>query len=417
MKVLMVVDGTYLPKMDGVVVSILNTTDYLVKKGHEVFIFAPEAKDYKDKKQENITIHRFKSVPIPTYPEGRVSFPRAKKFINLVREIEPDIIHTHSPGPLGILATIAGKKFDIPLISTYHTSFPDFLMYVSPVKILKLDKLFAKKDPGKETELEKKFDKFIKKIHESKFEERRKRLSRKAVLAITNQFYNRNDLVIAPAKRTKKELIEYNIKAKVKVISNGLHITKFKKKTKYNKFPKFLHVGRLSFEKRIDIILDAMALVIKNYPEATLTIIGKGPAMESLEAQSLRLNLKNNVKFKGFVKRDRLPEIYREHDVFVTASEMETQGIVLLEALASGLPVIGVNMLATPDVVHNNKTGFLVKKGDSKKMGKRMIQLIQKPKLVREMGVNARKEAKKHDIRNVMKTLEKTYLKLARFNK
>jgi glycosyltransferase involved in cell wall biosynthesis len=172
-----------------------------------------------------------------------------------------------------------------------------------------------------------------------------------------------------------------------------------------------LHVGRLSFEKRIDVILDAMALVVKNYPEATLTIIGKGPAMESLEAQSTRLNLKNNVKFKGFVKRDRLPEIYREHDVFVTASEMETQGIVLLEALASGLPVIGVNMLATPDVVHNKKTGFLVKKGDSKKMGKRMIQLIQKPKLVKEMGVNARKEARKHDIRKVMQNLEKVYIK------
>ena len=104
--------------------------------------------------------------------------------------------------------------------------------------------------------------------------------------------------------------------------------------------------------------------------------------------------------------------IYRKHDVFVTASEMETQGLVLIEAMASGLPVIGVNVLAIPDVVHEGKTGFLVKKRDCKEMAKKMILLLENPKLVETLGKNARKEAEKHEINISLKKLEITYKKM-----
>ncbi|MEK6916592.1 MAG: glycosyltransferase [Nanoarchaeota archaeon] len=413
MRILHVVDGTYLPKMDGIVVSLVNTTLYLANKGHKVAIAAPEYPGYKDKKQKNITVKRFSSFSFPPYPEIRISHPNIYTFKQLILDFEPNIIHTHTPGTLCLLALLFAKQYNIPIITTYHTSFPDVMIYTSPAKLLKLDFLFNKIKIVQSTKFEniqKKLQKTLEKIRMPKLEKKSRELSRKRILSITNVFYNKHDLVIAPSERIKKDLVKHKLKSKVIVISNGIEIKKFKKKNKYNKFPKFLQIGRVGFEKKIDIVIDAMSILIKKYPKAKLTIVGDGPAMETLKKQVSKLNLEKNVEFTGFVPRNKIAKIYRNHDVFITASEMETQGLVLLEAMASGLPVIGVNVLAIPDVVHNKKTGFLVKRGDYKAIARKMCKFIEEPNLIKEYGRNARIETAKHNIEITLRSLEKTYL-------
>ena len=413
MRVLHVVDGTFLPKMDGVVVSLLNNANYMAGKGHAVAIAAPEYKGDRDKKQKNITVHRFSAFSFPSYPEMRVPHLNLAAFRKLVLDFKPDIMHTHAPGTLGILALLLGKRYNIPVVTTYHTSFPDVLMYLSPSKLLKLDEFAERLSEKGQTEslesIQQALHDILARLKNSDAEERRREFSRSAVLSLTNVFYNKHEVVISPSEGIRKDLKRHHLKSKVVVISNGIEIDKFRKKGKYRKFPKFLHVGRIAFEKKIDIILEALAIVCRRYPKAQLTIVGKGPALGRLKRLSRKLRLTRNVKFAGFVKRDMLPRIYRSHDVFVTASEMETQGIVLLEAIASGLPVIGVNVLAIPDVVHNKKTGFLVKRRDYKGMAKGMLRLIENPELISKYGKNARAEAEKHNLAESCRKMERLY--------
>jgi len=414
---------SFLPNFDGVIVSMLGFSEHQVQKGHKVMILAPKYSK-KNTTLKKIKVVRFNSLPIPSYEDYRIVLPNIKQLTDTIKNFNPDIIHIHTlPGLLSISSIVIAKRSKIPVVATYHTSFPDILVYISPNKLLKIENLVEtlnNKLEGNEqiNRLISNFELGIKKLKIKlkkpikKANKRRDKFSRKAVWMLTKQIYSPVDLIIAPSNKIKKELDKYKLKVENKVISNGLDLKMFKKKSRYNKFPKFLHVGRLDFAKKIQYVIQAMELLIKKYPDASLTLVGDGPAKEELENLVKELKLDNHITFLGFVNREKLPPIYRRHDVFLTASEMETQGIVLIEALASGLPVIGARVLAIPEVVHNNKTGYLVPKRNPVKMAERMIEFIENPKLIKEYGKNARKEAEKHDINNVVDMLEKTYEEL-----
>ncbi|EMO27194.1 glycosyltransferase, group 1 family protein [Leptospira interrogans serovar Bataviae str. HAI135] len=147
----------------------------------------------------------------------------------------------------------------------------------------------------------------------------------------------------------EKQLREFGLKTKIAVISNGLDLTSFKGTIKrLSSTPKLLHVGRISYEKNCDVILNSFKLIHDEIPDSTLTIIGDGPALPSLKVQAQNLGVENSVTFTGFIKREQLPEEYPKYDLFLTASTMETQGLVILESVACGLPAVGVDSFAIP---------------------------------------------------------------------
>jgi glycosyltransferase involved in cell wall biosynthesis len=143
-----------------------------------------------------------------------------------------------------------------------------------------------------------------------------------------------------------------------------------------------------------------------------LTIAGDGPARKELEKISRDLVVEDKVQFLGMVKREKLAGIYREHDMFVTASAMETQGLVVLEAMASGLPVVAVNKYALPDLVKNWRNGFLVGVGDDREMAGKIMKLISDGTMAEKMGREARKMTAEHDLDMTIKKLEEIYKRL-----
>ncbi|MEJ2267537.1 MAG: glycosyltransferase [Nanoarchaeota archaeon] len=174
---------------------------------------------------------------------------------------------------------------------------------------------------------------------------------------------------------------------------------------------KILHVGRLSYEKNVDVLIFSIKKIIKQYPNIVFDIIGEGPAEDYLKKIAKKLKLQNNINFLGYIPRENLPRIYNSHDIFITASTMETQGLVILEAMASGLPIVAVNKYAIPNLVHHNENGFLAKPGDSNEISKFVIQLIKNKKLRKEFGKNSFELSKKHDLVEVVKKMEEIYKK------
>jgi glycosyltransferase involved in cell wall biosynthesis len=433
MKILMVSDAFY-PKIDGVSTYLMNVISYLCNKGHKVVLIVPEYKaKYREFKVKNIKIYRVNSFSLPSYPEASVAIPDFIVMKKIIQDFNPDIVHIHTPATLGLSSMIISKSQKIPIVSTYHTSIPDFIFYLSPIKLLKLDRFlfefsgrkklstkpkskFVKLFDKNLKEFQQNFKKFNKKIdikYLHKKDDRQEPISQKAIWALSNGFLNNSNLVIAPTKCIADELIKHNLKSNLKVISNGVELDIFQQKQDYIiRVPGFLHVGRLGHEKRVNVILDAMAIVIKHHKAATLSVVGDGPVFNVLKKKIIDLELEKNVFLLGYKERSALPKIYANHDVFVTASEIETQGLVLIEAMACGLPVIGVNVLGIPEVVHDGITGYLVKRRDYKTIAKRMIQLIENPSLIQELGENSRKESEKHELNKCLKQLEDTYLDL-----
>jgi glycosyltransferase involved in cell wall biosynthesis len=165
----------------------------------------------------------------------------------------------------------------------------------------------------------------------------------------------------------------------------------------------------LGLEKDVDIVIKAVNILKKKYPDLVLDIIGDGPARVSLEKLVKKLQLEKNVKFLGFVPRSKVRLILKKYDFFVTASAIETQGLVILEAMAAGLPAIGVKKLATPEIIINDKSGYLAKPKNPKSLAEKMELFLHSKKKNKKIGAGAMEVALSHHIYGEVEKLENYY--------
>ncbi|UZN06038.1 glycosyltransferase [Leptospira santarosai] len=398
---------TFLPKVDGVAISMKNFADLLAKRGHTFTICCPKygEEDFYHI-GDSIRIERFRSGYLPSYSDIKVVLPSPTKIKRVIKEFEPDLVHIHTPGLLGLYGINATEKYGIPTIGTYHTLMSEQDMYLSFYRLLKLDKLFLKvsksdkklkmKDLGK---IEK-FDKF--------------NIRKKIILKISNNIYERCDLIISPSHLIEKQLREFGLKTKIVVVSNGLDLTSFKGSIKQStSAPKLLHVGRISYEKNCDVILNAFKLIHDEIPDSTLTIIGDGPALPSLKVQAQNLGVENFVTFTGFIKREQLPEEYPKYDLFLTASTMETQGLVILESIACGLPAVGVDSFAIPELIHDGRNGYIAKPFDVKGIAEKAVAILKDPPLYEKFSKESIKISKAHEMTACVDKMEEVYRTVA----
>lgn len=399
---------TFLPKTDGVAVSIKNFSELLALRGHQFCICAPKYGDGDfDRMTDNIQVVRFRSGYLPSYPDIKVVLPSPGKIKRIIEDFKPDLIHIHTPGLLGLYAVNAAERFGVPTIGTYHTLMAEQEMYVSFYRLFKLDKLFFKANKFKKKlnidELDKivKFDNF--------------NIRKKIILKICNDIYNRCDVVISPSHLIKEQLIEYGITRPITVVSNGMDLKRFQGTPKTytsGDAPKFLHVGRISYEKNCDVVLNAFKTIHEHYPKATLAIIGEGPAIPSLQRQAEHLGIQAAVSFKGFIPNAVLHEEYPKYDVFLTASTMETQGLVVLEAIACGLPAVGVDAFALPELIRHGENGYIAKPFDSKGIAQGALEIIRNPEEYAKFSKNSIQIASGHDMEKCVDAMEEVYSKV-----
>ncbi len=399
---------TFLPKIDGVAISIHQFTNILAEKGHHFVICAPKYSDEDSEKNidlhPNIEVIRFKNAPLPSYPDVKIVLPSQKKIKKAIVDFKADLIHLHTPGLLGQYAMLASKMYNLPMIGTYHTLVSEQEMYLSMYRLLKIDKLLEYFIMGKK--IKKRLEK-IEQVTTSK-------IKKALIWKLTNTFYETCDVIITPTELIKKELLQKGVKKPIEVISNGIDFQMFsgKPKDKPQQPPKLLHVGRISFEKNCDVILKAFFEFKKQIPDSTLDIYGDGPALKSLKADARQLLIYDSVVFHGFVNREELPKIYPKYDLFLTASTMETQGLVVLEAMACGLPCVGVNSFALPELIQNDKNGYTVEPGDYITIAKKALDIIQDKEKFSQFSQNSIEIAREHDIYTNAIKLEHLYKKV-----
>jgi len=363
---------SYKPYTSGVVRSIETTRAELTALGYEVFIFAPNYPNC----EEEPGVFRFASVPTPTYPDFAIALPFSLKINNIVKRLRLDVIHVHSPFTMGHLGSRCAQRFEIPLVFTYHTMYDQYVHYLP----------FAQG------------------------------LSKKVVLKLSEKFCNRCDLVIAPTEIVRS-IISPNIKTEVVAIPTGIDTREFTAvnrnwlREEYN-IPEskkiLLHLGRLGKEKNVGFLLEAYQEIREKMPDTFFVIVGDGPERELLQQQAVDLGLGEHVLFTGAVTRKQVIDSYASADLFIFASVTETQGLVLGEAKAAGLPCVAVKALGASEMVNDGVDGFLTELS-SEVFISRVLQLLQNDDLRREMSARALEEADKISSINMAKKLLGAY--------
>lgn len=356
---------SYKPYMSGVVKSIDLFTAELLKLGHDVYIFAPNYPDVERKKN----VYRFKSVPAPTNPGFRLAIPISNRVVQEVKELRLDIIHTHSPFLMGWLGRYVARKLDLPLVFTYHTLYEEYAHY-APV--------------GKE-------------------------LARRLAIKYSRDYCQSCDLVIAPTKFVEKVLKDYQITTRLKTVATGIDLTPYRENDAswvreeyqiHDKEKVLLFVGRLGQEKNVTFLLKAFRKVLDSITNVRLLLVGDGPERGKLERMVEQFSLNDKVIFAGRQEPVKVVDYYLASDLFVFPSVTETQGLVTLEAMAGGLPVVAVNAAGSTVMVDDGLNGLLVK-ADQYLFAEAVIELLTHETRYNLFRKNALKKAEQLSIENM----------------
>lgn len=320
MKILFISD-VYFPRINGVSTSIRTFVTQMQKMGHTVHLIAP---DYGVKTSDEAWIKRMPARKIFFDPEDKLmKYGEAIDRLAELRHEQYDLIHIHTPFVAHYLGLKLAHLLNVPVVETYHTFFEDYLHHYLPIIP--------------------------------------KPIARSLARFVSRRQCNAVDAIISPSQPMLDVLRDYGVKSKANVVPTGLQTHSFQKangKSFREKYgialdrPMSLFVGRVAFEKNIGFLLRTWVEVIKKQPDALLVIAGEGPAEKSLHALGKELNLEDNLKFIGYLDREtELNDCYAAADVFVFSSLSETQGLVLLEAMAQGTPVVAIAELGTKSIL------------------------------------------------------------------
>lgn len=355
---------TYFPQVSGVATSIKTLRDELIAQGHHVYIFTSSDPRATDSPEDGI--YRFPSVPFVSFKDRRIAFTGWLKVLRIARKLDLDIVHNQTEFSLGVMGKMVAKELGIPCIHTYHTMYQDYLHYIANGRVLKP-----------------------------------KDVARLAHLYLKNMAG-----VIAPSERVLDTLESYHVESPIRVIPTGVNLRvyrlrdtpeqKLSMRQKYgydSDTPVLLSLSRLAFEKNIQELIASMPDVLAKEPAAQLLIVGDGPARQSLERQVREMDLRDHVTFAGQISNDEVPHYYQIADVFVSASDSESQGLTYDESLASDVPIVVRRSEYTDQLIDDPGIGMSFQKRAD--LVKGILHYIQNPPVEE---AKAKREQKLHDI-------------------
>lgn len=320
--------NNYLPFRGGVTTAVETLREGLVTLGHDAWVFAPAPRvPFVD----GPGVFRYPSVSAPTYPGFALPVPCSPRLGRAARALRPDIVHAHHPFLLGVTARRLARRRRLPFVFTYHTRYEKYAHYV-PLP---------------------------------------ERLVAALAVRLSCRFAASADLVVAPSARIAAMLAGRGAGGRVVVVPTGVRLDWFRPADRAAARRRLglppdgllcLYVGRLDREKSVEQVLDAFALVAEALPEARLILVGQGSHAEALRRRAGASAAAGRIRFAGGMAQAALPPYYQAADLFLFASETETQGLVLAEAHACGLPAVAVGASGVDEVVRDGETGVLTKR-------------------------------------------------------
>ncbi|MDR7898290.1 glycosyltransferase family 1 protein [Thermosynechococcus sp. JY1334] len=356
---------TFLPKIDGIVTRLCQTVRHLQRNGHQVLVVAPEGGlDY----YEGAQIYGVSGFPLPLYPELKLALPRPA-IGQALEAFAPDLIHVANPAVLGVAGLYYAQKFHLPLVASYHTHLPQYLKYYGLG--------------------------FLEEV----------------LWSLLRLAHNRAQLNLCTSTAMVAELKAHGIHH-LALWQRGVDVELFHPQRQSQEMrsflsqghpeaPLLLYVGRLSAEKEIEQIKP----ILEQIPQARLALVGNGPHREALEQHFAG----TPTHFVGYLRGERLAAAFASADVFVFPSRTETLGLVLLEAMAAGCPVVAANSGGIPDIVTDGVNGFLFDPADSTGAITACQRLFDSPSDRETLRQNARQEAERWSWAAATQQLEQYY--------
>lgn len=362
---------TYTPYISGLVTSELMLKNALEKKGHTVYVVTANLTSSKYEYDEKERVLRIPGIPTGIY-DSRLTSIYPIKAINKIKSWDLEVIHSQTEFAIGTFARLFAKQYNIPIVHTYHTMYEDYVHYITKGH----------------------FDKSSKKLVE-----------------YLTKFYcdkTINELIVPTKKAYDLFKEKYNVKRNIHIVPTGIEVERFYKekidikkirelKKKYN-FSKrdfiAIFVGRIAEEKNVPFLIEVTENIIKEKTNFKLLIIGDGPDKENYENMVKERNLEKNIIFTGKVAWEAIPIYYQLGDVFVSASQSETQGLTIIEAMAASLPALCIDDESFRNTVIDDLNGYLFK--DKKECKEIILKLINDKKLLENIQIGARNSAEMH---------------------
>jgi glycosyltransferase involved in cell wall biosynthesis len=362
-----VVSECYRPTRNGVVSSIETFRKELTELGCHVKVFAPAFPGYVERDED---VHRFPSFCFSTYVEYPIAIPIAPKAWKALEDFSPHIVHVHSVFWLTRFAGRWAVLRKIPLVVTYHTLVTEYLHY-APLP---------------------------------------KPIARRLVIKLSESFCNMCDLVLVPSPAVIPILRSYGVKTEIVPLPTGINVEEFCNGDGLSIRERFgipkdaivlLYVGRIGLEKNIEFLIRATSLVLQRHKNAYLMLVGPGPYLNQAMRMASSLSCSDRIIFAGGHPRERMKDFYASADIFVFASLTETQGLTVMEAMASGLPCVAVDAKGVSYAFEDGVHGFL-SPNDELAFCERVCKLIHNEALRWQMGENAKRHVRENFSPRVM---------------
>lgn len=351
---------SYYPDVSGLSTSLENFINTLRRQGHEVYLFAPHVKGYHDNDRK---VFRMKSLKVLD-SEPAVRFPVLipNATFQKMFSLSFDIVHAHGNGAFSLLGYQIARLKGVPFVLTFHSLHTKYTHYF-------LNGLLIKP---------------------------------KAVAAGLKLFARLCDGVVVPSEKMKDELLSFGYKGEIEVIPSFVDNSIYesldrgflRKRLKISDSSTLLlSVGRLGIEKNFSFIIEVFKLLVNEHNNIHLAIVGRGPEKNNLFKLAEKLGVSDKVHFTGKIDPEDMPKVYADADIFLFASDSETQGMCVLEAAAAGLPFVVVNDGAFVDIVADRVNGFIVS-AKIKDFAEKVSLLLNDPVLRKKFGKESKRLAK-----------------------
>jgi glycosyltransferase involved in cell wall biosynthesis len=333
---------TYKPQVNGVVNTIEMLDKEYRKAGIKTLIISSTG-----------TGHNFRTLTVPFYKEFESAIFPYPKSIRLLKKFKPDIIHSHTQFNMGLAALAAKMILNVPIVTTFHTLIPDYFEHY-----------------------------FF-----------RSRIAKNLLWNYFKNYFKYCDAVTAPSDMMVKD-IKKRFNGNVIVIKNGVDTERFNPRNRSGVYSKYgirrgdkvvLHVGRMSKERNLEELITAFKKISGKMPDVKLVMVGKGPIQEKLTSMAAG---DKNIIFTGFVPDEMLPKLFASAYIFISPSKTDVYPLILLEACASGIPLIGTKYGGVGHIINGN---IGMKYGSAAELEKQLIGILDDKKRRDRLAANARR--------------------------